>query len=109
MTIAKHAVFCLFASQSVNLAPGPQTKGVFMIEVVWEGNVCEDCAFMMANGECPDCSHEREEEVAEATAGMVLATSDDFEPFFSGRACDACHSRLGGDRYPAAMLGKRRS
>lgn len=68
-----------------------------------EIEICQDCLFILANGEGPD-------DVAEALAkrwpvGTItlgrITDPDDPEGFFSSSPCDGCGSTLGGDRYYA--------
>lgn len=69
-----------------------------------EIEICQDCLFLLANGEGPD-------DVAESLAkrwpiGTITLGSPDrpneYElEFFSTSPCDGCGSTLGGDRYYA--------
>jgi hypothetical protein len=73
--------------------------------------VCVDCIQFIANGELPDDSkrstaiiagHERELPAIWVNGGSELPTD---QREFSWRPCACCGSKLGGDRYPAALIG----
>ena len=40
----------------------------------------------------------------EKNQAIVSNTNENFEPYFSWSACDICESRLGGNRYPVAII-----
>lgn len=69
--------------------------------------VCEDCVFVIANGEYPEDETRTQEIVAGETRwhaeGYTLAVGDDYDQFSWGR-CDVCHTRLGGSRHEAYAL-----
>lgn len=79
------------------------------MEIVADGYVCVDCAYVMANGDLPDETEnypERLKEVAEATAGWSYAADEEHEDLeFSWSECECCGSTLGGSRYWAVKLG----
>lgn len=74
-----------------------------MVKVIFEGECCEDCMLMIANGD-------GEQDTADAIAKRhpighaVMACAEDCEGWFSWRACEACGSSLGGNRHPFAVL-----
>lgn len=65
--------------------------------------ICVDCAMLHANGSTEGLEGDR---LAEVLAGLdtypFLAVGDDAG--FSWSRCDACGSRLGGDRLTAAVI-----
>lgn len=80
--------------------------------IAGELEVCSDCAQIIANGEINDGTDTGERTADAQVAkwgddarGLVLADHEGFEPYFSWSDCDGCGSTLGGDRWPAAVLG----
>lgn len=76
-------------------------------------DVCVDCLFILANGECePD----RQDEVLEGLARNWPAPlwlvpgcgsdccGDESDPWFSWQSCDGCGSQLGGNRVHATWF-----
>ena len=64
-------------------------------------NVCVDCLFFIANGDLPEDA-ERAAEVR--SIGLDWVITEDDEGHFSWSPCDACGSRLGGQRFAAERL-----
>lgn len=71
--------------------------------------ICDDCLFLIANGEVTDGEGNdiTEQHAAKVSAiwgdGYVLAMGDG-EPFFSYSDCDGCGDKLGGCRHNATAL-----
>lgn len=71
-----------------------------------QAEVCVDCAMYWANGEFPEgVTFEREMELATCPGvpdNCTVAIGDDAG--FSWSPCEACGSKLGGDRFEAVYL-----
>jgi len=81
------------------------------MKVTYEGECCENCIQLLANGEC-GTAEESDAHMArirnvwseDEVAGMVAACDQDCEAPFSWRQCECCESKLGGSRHRVAVL-----
>lgn len=70
---------------------------------MYDMEVCVDCAMLHANGSTEGLEGDRLTEVIGGLAEYPFLAIGDAAGF-SWSACDACGSRLGGDRLEAAMV-----
>ena len=82
------------------------------MRVIYEGECCEDCILLLANGECgtgeeSDAQMARIQNVwtPEEVQHMCAACDEDCEGPFSWRPCECCESPLGGSRHRFVVLG----
>lgn len=73
--------------------------------------LCCDCAMMIENGDASGMDDKAEaacrigiQKEYEAGGHWVLSGAENDEASFSWSRCDCCDSRLGGDRYKAAVI-----
>ena len=67
-------------------------------------NICVDCAMLHANGDLTGIDNpEREAEVLAGLTNYPFLAVGDHEGF-SWSGCDACGSKLGGDRFSAEVI-----
>lgn len=72
-------------------------------------SICVDCALWHANGDTSGMDADTEARVMDASGvedGYHVVVLD-FGTEFTRRACDACHSPLGGARYDASFVRMR--
>lgn len=73
-----------------------------MAKVIFEGECCSDCLLTIANGECwsddRDIAVEQAARIAREWPTAHLAVGDQTDEF-SRAECDACGSRLAGERH----------
>lgn len=73
-------------------------------------DICVDCLVWHANGDLDDSLTEADIEAITNPPGIdegwdvVPGSSNDSDGFFTWHSCDACRRRLGGTRFPAAMI-----
>lgn len=81
-----------------------------------EIEVCTDCLMAAANGlhgwECDEDWLDAYETACKTYGGDPIPVSEDSENgwscngHFSWSPCEFCGSKLGGDRYPAVLMGR---
>jgi len=81
------------------------------MRVRFEGECCEDCILLLANGECgtPEESDAHMQKIRniwseDEVRGMVASCDEDCEGPFSWSPCECCESALGGSRHKFAVL-----
>jgi hypothetical protein len=71
-------------------------------DTIYDTEVCQDCAMLIANGELPEDNPDFKLSPRWDGYQVVLNCDEDGCEGFSWSPCDGCDSRLGGDRHKAA-------
>lgn len=86
-----------------------------MISVLDGYAICTECLIWVCNGDASGMDEGTESRVCDAALDerghWVDASHEgdsDAEGWFSWKPCDRCHSRLGGQRFHAALLVNER-
>lgn len=79
-----------------------------------EIEVCEDCVFLLANGEVTDglgndITEQHAEKVSTIWGSRYILIYDGEDSFFGWTECDGCGDKLGGTRYNATAIQIERS
>jgi hypothetical protein len=66
--------------------------------------ICECCAVVAANGDSSGCDFTCEGShtpLSKEDGNVIVASSEEYEPWFSWTSCDTCDGNTGGTRHKA--------